>query len=106
MTSVPPKYLTSHGGLIEDILKEQEIVMPFKAPADRLPIYLQELFTKCNNDDYCLRSSYSKLALPKPNTYFLKRSLSYRAEQGWNQLSNSITEHIDEISLSAFKRRI
>ena len=99
MTSVPPKYLTSHGGLIEDILKEQEIVMPFKAPADRLPIYLQELFTKCNNDD-------SKLALPKPKTYFLKRSLSYRAEQGWNQLSNGITEHIDEISLSAFKRRI
>ena len=59
--------------------------MPFKALTDRLPIYLQELFIKCNNDNYYLRNNNSKLALPKPKTNFFKRSFSYRAAQGWNQ---------------------
>ena len=80
--------------------------MSFKALTDRLPTYLQELFIKCNNDNYHLRSNNSKLALPKPKTNFLKRSFSYRAAQGWNELPNSITENFDELSLSAFKRRI
>ena len=80
--------------------------MSFKALTDRLPIYLQELFIKCNNDNYYLRSNNSKLALPKPKTNFLKRSFSYRAAQGWNELPNSITDNFDELSLSAFKQRI
>ena len=75
--------------------------MSFKALTDRLPTYLQELFIKCNNDNYHLRSNNSKLALQK-----LKRSFWYRAAQGWNELPNSITENFDELSLSAFKRRI
>ena len=80
--------------------------MSFKALTDRLPTYLQELFIKCNNNNYYLRSNNSRLALPKPKTNFLKRSFSYRAAQGWNELPNSITENFDELSLSAFKRRI
>ena len=91
---------------IEDTLKRREIIMSFKALTDRLPTYLQELFSKCNNDNYYLRSNNSKLALPKPKTNFLKRSFSYRAAQGWNELPNSITENFDELSLSAFKQRI
>ena len=91
---------------IEDTLKRREIIMSFKAVTDRLPTYLQELFSKCNNDNYYLRSNNSKLALPKPKTNFLKRSFSYRAAQGWNELPNSITENFDELSLSAFKQRI
>ena len=63
---------------IEDTLKRREIIMSFKALTDRLPTYLQELFVKCNNDNYYLRSNNSKLALPKPKTNFLKRSFSYR----------------------------
>ena len=63
--------------------------MSFKALTDRLPTYLQELFIKCNNDNYYLRSNNSKLALPNPKTNFLKRSFSYRAAQGWNKLPNS-----------------
>ena len=91
---------------IEDTFKKREIIMSFKALTDRLPIYLQELFIKCNNDNYYLGSNNSKLALPKPKTNFLKRSFSYRAAQGWNELPNSITDNFDELSLSAFKRRI
>ena len=37
---------------IEDTLKRREIIMSFKALTDRLPTYLQELFSKCNNDNY------------------------------------------------------
>ena len=62
---------------IEDTLKRREIIMSFKALTDRLPTYLQELFIKCNNDNYYLRSNNSKLALPKPKTNLLKRSFSY-----------------------------
>ena len=91
---------------IEDTLKRREIIMSFKALTDRLPTYFQELFIKCNNDNYYHRSNNSKLALPKPKTNFLKRSFSYRAAQGWNELQNSITENFDELSLSAFKRQI
>ena len=39
---------------IEDTLKRREIIMSFKALTDRLPTYLQELFSKCNNDNYYL----------------------------------------------------
>ena len=39
---------------IEDTLKRREIIMSFKALTDRLPTYLQELFIKCNNDNYTL----------------------------------------------------
>ena len=37
---------------IEGTLKKREIIMSFKALTDRLPIYLQELFIKCDNDNY------------------------------------------------------
>ena len=80
--------------------------MSLKALTDRLPAYLQELFSKCNNNKYCLRSNNSKLALPKQKTNVFKRSFSHKAAQEWNEHSNSITEKIDEIPLATFKRRI
>ena len=76
MMFVPPKYLA--------IFMDTLIIMSFKALTDRLPIYLQKLFIKCNNNNYHLRSNNSKLALPKPKTNFLKRSFSYRTAQVWN----------------------
>lgn len=76
--------------------------MSFKALTGRLPFYLQELFTKCNNNNYCLMSNNSKLALPKPKTNFLKRSFSYRTAQGWNELSSNVTENIHNIYLCPY----
>jgi hypothetical protein len=71
---------------IEDILKKREIIMMFKALTNRLPEYVQNFFTKCENCNYSLRSNNVKLSLPQPRTNFLKRSFSYRAAQGWNEL--------------------
>jgi hypothetical protein len=45
--------------------------------------------------------------LPKPRTNFLKRSFSYRAAQGWNELSDEVlTNNIQDLSLPDFKRRL
>ena len=38
---------------------------------------LVKLFTRCQNNNYNLRSNQTKLALPKPKTNFLKMSFSY-----------------------------
>ena len=79
--------------------------MTFKALTGLGPDYLEQLFIECNNDIYSLRSTNTKLALPKPRTNFLKRSFSYRAAKSWNELSNEITGDFLELSVSAFKRR-
>jgi hypothetical protein len=53
--------------------------------------YIQDLFTKFENSIYSLRSNNGKLALPRPRlTNFLKRRFSYKAAQGWNELSSKI----------------
>ena len=91
---------------IEDILKKREIIMTFKALTNRLPDYVQNFFTRCENSNYSLRSNNVKLSLPKPRTNFLKRSFSYRAAQGWNELSDEVTNNIQDLSLPDFKRRL
>ncbi len=91
---------------IEDILKKREIIMTFKALTNRLPDYVQNFFTRCENSNYSLRSNNVKLSLPKPRTNFLKRSFSYRAAQGWNELSDEVTNNIQDLSLLDFKRRL
>ena len=40
--------------------------MTFKALTGKLPKYLVELFTKCENENYNLRSNNVKLSLGKP----------------------------------------
>ena len=79
--------------------------MTFKALTGQLPSYLIELFTKCENEDYHLRSNNTKLFLLRPNTDFLKRSFSCRAAKAWNELPNEITENFQMLSTS-FTRRI
>ena len=78
--------------------------MTFKALTNRLPDYVQNFFKKSKNSNYSLRSNNVKLLLPKPKTNFLKRSFSYRAAKGWNELSDEITENIQNLSLPYFKR--
>ena len=51
---------------IEELLKKREVIMTFKALTGRLPQYLVKLFTRCQNNNYNLRSNQTKLALPKP----------------------------------------
>ena len=89
---------------IEDTLKNRETTMTFKALTNRLPDYVQNFFKTSENCNYSLRSNNIKLSLPKPKTNFLKRSFSYRAAQGWNELSDEITKNIQDLSLTHFKR--
>ena len=89
---------------IEDKLKKRETIMTFKALTNRLPDYVQNFFKKSENSNYSLRSNNVKLLLPKPKTHFLKRSFSYRAAKGWNELLDEITENIQNFSLPYFKR--
>ena len=67
--------------------------MTFKALTGRLPQYIVKLFTRCQNNNYNLRSNQTKLALPTPKTNFLKRSFSYRAAKSWNELSSETIEN-------------
>jgi hypothetical protein len=78
---------------IEQSLTNREMIMTFKAVTGRLPNYLAELFTKCENNSYSLRSNNTKLKLPKPKINFLKRSSSYRAAKSWNELSSEVTNN-------------
>ena len=80
--------------------------MTFKALTGRLPPYITDIFTKCHNEKYSLRSNNNKLLLQKPNTNFLKRSFSYRAAKSWNELPDEITGDINTLSIASFKRRI
>ena len=78
--------------------------MTFKALMGQLPSYLTELFTKCENENYHLRSNNTKLFLLKPNTNFLKRSFSYRAAKACNELLSEMTENFQMLSTPSFKR--
>ena len=80
--------------------------MTFKALMGRSPNNITELFSKCDNENYNLRSNNTKLSLTKPNTNFLKRSFSYRAAKSWNELSDEIKNNFDTLSLASFKRRL
>ena len=91
---------------IDTILKYREIVYTFKALTKRLPKYMFELFNKCNNTNYNLRSNDTKLSLPKTKTNFLKRSFLYRATKSSNELPNEITENNQTLILLSIKRHL
>ena len=88
---------------IEDTLKKRETIMTFKALTNRLPHYAQNSLKISENSNYSLSSNYVKLSLPKPKTNLLKRSFSYRAAKGWNELSDEITKNVQNLSLPYFK---
>ena len=56
----------------QDFKKKPRQTMTFKALIGQLPSYLTDLFTKCENENYHLRSNNTKLFLPRQNTNFLK----------------------------------
>ena len=46
------------------------------------------LFEKCNNEKYYLRSNDKRLRLSKPNTNSTKKSFSYNGAKVWNRQIN------------------
>ena len=91
---------------IDESLRNSETIMTFKALTKRLPNYLTDLFTKCENDNYNLRSNNTKLSQLKLKTNFLKRSFSYRAAKAWNELPNEITDNFENLSILSLKWRL
>jgi hypothetical protein len=90
-------------GPIEELLKKREEIMTFKALTGGLPQYLVKLFTRCQNNNYNLRSNQTNLELPKPKTNFLKRSFSYRAARSWNELSSETIENYNELLYQSYR---
>jgi ribosomal 50S subunit-associated protein YjgA (DUF615 family) len=52
------------------------------------PETISNLFEKCKNGNYNLRSNGKLLRLSKPNSNAMKRSFSYNAAKVWNQQIN------------------
>ena len=62
----------------------------FKILKGNMPSYLQILFS-ARNTEYNLRNNQFKLNLPKPQTNYLKRSLSYDGALLWNSLPEEVS---------------
>ena len=61
----------------------------FKTLNGQTPRYLEEMFEE-RSCRYSLRNTNGKLYVPKPNTDYLKRSLSYSGAHRWNNLPESM----------------
>ena len=48
------------------------------------PETISNLFEKCDNPNYNLRSNGKLLRLSKPNLNAMKRSFSYKGAKAWN----------------------
>ena len=70
--------------------KKQKALIMYKTLNDLAPDYLQCLFTERYVNDYNLRNLEGKLSLPKPNTYYLKRSFCYSGACLWNNLPQDL----------------
>ena len=53
---------------------------------------MANLFNVTNNTNYNLRSNRVDFALPKPNTNFMKKSISYSDAKLWNNLPKNVKE--------------
>ena len=88
-------------------MDKRDLTMMFKVVKYIAPNYLTNMFRKCDNSNYSLRSNNLKLSLPKPKTDFLKRSFSYRGAVAWNSLPSEFIRMVDESqSISSFRTLI
>ena len=68
-----------------------------------LPSCLENMFTISDNNNYNLRSNETNFTLPKPNTKYLKKSISYSGVLHWNALLMRAKK--SQISIDQFKGR-
>lgn len=78
-------------------------ILMYNSLHNRVPAYLSERFTMCDNQRYNLRNSENKLTLPLPRTEFGKRSFSYSGAVLWNNLTANLRQ---SPSLSYFKSEL
>ena len=87
---------------LEKRRRKRKATMMFKIMNNMAPLYLQRLFNKAEKT-YSLRDTKGALALPKPRTEYLKKSLSYSGATLWNSLPLNIREIT---KLSKFKSQL
>ena len=69
----------------EDKLKKiHEYTHVYKIVEGDCPETISNLFKKCDNPNYTLRSKGKLLRLSKPNTNAMKISFSYKGAKVWN----------------------
>ena len=92
---------------IKNLMDKRDLTMMFKVVKNITPNYLTNMFRKCDNSNYSLRSNNLKLSLPKSKSDFLKRSFSYRGAVAWNSLPSELIRVVDESqSISSFRSLI
>ena len=67
-------------------LKHKKIFFMHKIRNNKLPISTTNMFDIKTNLRYNLRSNNRDFSLDKPNTNFMKKSISYAASSAWNNL--------------------
>ena len=90
---------SSHFVRIISLSVEKSLKPPLNGLA---PDYLQDLIS-IRTTKYNIRNLEMKLNLPKPNTNYLKRSLTYSVASLWNNLPNNLRTIK---SLRSFKREV
>ena len=88
---------------LEKRLLKLKSIMMFKILHDQSAPILRNLFLKAEDcqDNYDLQSGDTDLALPKPNTNYLKRNLRYSGAMLWNSLEKETKK---AQTLASFKR--
>ena len=70
---------------------EHKVTMMYKVLNNNAPAYLQEQFKKLKDlVPYKLRNADVNLALPKPNSEYLKKSFGCSGAVAWNSLPRNL----------------
>ena len=70
---------------------EHKVTMMYKVLNNNAPAYLQEQFKKLKDSvPYNLRNADVNLALPKPNSEYLKKRFGYSGAVAWNSLPRKL----------------
>ncbi len=75
-----------HWQPLKERLKHKKLLFMRKIRNNELPISTTNMFDIKTNSRYNLRSNNRDFTLDKPNTNFMKKSISYAASSAWNKL--------------------
>ena len=93
-----------HWSTLNDMHKQQLVYLAYKCYHELSPPTLQSIFSKTDVHRYQLRNKMT-YKLPKPNTDFLKKSISFQAVSLWNGLSLELKVKISR-TFKEFKKSV
>ena len=84
-----------------DRRKQKKNIFMYKIKNNKFSECMTSMFNTSKNNNYNLRNNDVDFPIPKPNTNFLKRSISYSGVNLWNGLPKCAKEK--QISIAQFK---